>query len=155
MTTLGIASMPSARRALLRVCLAATLTLSPGCSSPPARRMGQDAFVFLTSPVQIPLMSLRDAAQFSPDKGVTAAMYPINFPLYLVEHSLYALLHFFDLLFAPYHFYEDSEPIGLYDTTEFPMKTLKSRREVMESGVLMVTFLLGGIALSVFLALTL
>ena len=51
--------------------------------------------------VQIPVMAVRDAATLYEHPGACAAMFPITFPLYVLEHAIFTTVHALDLLVFP------------------------------------------------------
>lgn len=118
--------------------LAGLLLSLAGCSSPRVRtagaRIGRDAYVVGTSPVQLPAMSARDAWNIFPEPGASAAAFPLTFPLYLVEHSVLTVIHAVDLAIFPVHFFNEWEPLGIYDTKDFPMKLTKEAHEAFQVG---------------------
>ena len=122
------------------------------CSSPPGQRMLQDSFVFFTSPAQVPVMAFRDAAQNHPDStAATVVLFPINFTIYFLEHTVFAVVHLLDMPLAPYHYAENSKPMDIYRTPAFPMKLDKSAKETLESGVAAGALIVGGIVLGIVL----
>ncbi len=123
-----------------------------GCSSPPGQRMLQDSFVFFTSPAQVPVMAARDAAQNHPDStAATVVLFPINFSIFFLEHTVFSLVHLFDMPVAPYHYAVDSKPMDIYKTPAFPMKLDKTAKETLESGVAAGALVVGAVALGILL----
>ncbi len=104
----------------LRVaCLAALLV---GCQTPAGQRIGQDAFVVFTSPVQIPVMAFRDAIYNFSDTATSTTLFPLTFPLYVLEHSALTIAHLGDLLIFPGHFFSDRDSLRVYRGINLPLE---------------------------------
>lgn len=72
-----------------------------GCNS--VRRAGKDLAVVATSPVTIPLNSVYEALEESPDTGDASPfeLGPVNVPFKFVEHAFYTVAYGVDLLLSP------------------------------------------------------
>jgi len=118
--------------------VAGLLLLLVGCSSPRVQtagpRIGRDAYVTFTSPVNVPWMSARDAIEIFPEKGASILAFPLTFPLYLVEHTLLTAVHAVDLAIFPVHFFNEWEPLDIYDTDDFPMELDKEAHKIFQAG---------------------
>ena len=114
------------------------LLLLASCSSTSAkragRRIGQDAYVVATSPLQVPWMSVRDAWGLYREPGTSALLFPITFPLFLVEHGLFTVAHAIDLAVFPVHFFRDAGPLDVYETDTFPMEITPETHEAFQIG---------------------
>lgn len=104
------------------VTLALFLLLA-GCVSAgrAARRAGEDGFVVLTSPVQIPVTAVRDSLTAFESPGLAAAAFPVFFPLYVMEHTLFTAIHAVDLVTFPAFFFYDSPSLNIYEGYDLPL----------------------------------
>ena len=121
--------------------------LSPSCESPKAssagRRIGTDAWVTFTSPVQLPAMSFRDAANYDTKPVYRVLLFPLTFPIYLVEHAVLTTVHAVDLVISPIHFFNDWEPLRVYQADTFPMQVYPEATKSFETGFTVIFVLVG------------
>ncbi|MCA8962611.1 MAG: hypothetical protein KDC38_18930 [Planctomycetes bacterium] len=93
-----------------------------GCHAPAWRRIGHDAFVVATAPLQIPVMAARDAAINFDEPATSTLLFPITFPLFVIEHTALSLAHAGDLLIFPAHFFSDRDSLKIYREVAFPLR---------------------------------
>lgn len=114
------------RGASLAAALVAAALLS-GCESTPGtaaagQRAKVDAFVALTSPVQVPWVAGREAWEACDGEGgASKLLLPFCFVGYLVAHTGIAVLHAADLVVTPIHLVAGNGPPGIYRGCEFPL----------------------------------
>ena len=106
----------------MKWCAIAVIILLVGCQTSAGQRIGQDAFVVFTSPIQIPAMSARDAIRNFPEIGTSATLFPVTFPLYLFEHTALSLAHLGDLLIFPAHFFSERDSLRIYRGIGLPLE---------------------------------
>ena len=111
---------PALRWALLVLALVPLVT--SGCSTAAGPRVLEDAFVIGTSPVQLPVMAVRDAATNFDSTAANVGFFPFTFPLFAFEHAFFTLAHVVDLAVFPVHFFHDVDSLGLYDVYGFPLE---------------------------------
>lgn len=143
--------LPSLRLIGLGLALIATTS---GCQNAGSagRRIAEDSFVFFTSPVQIPVMSARDAALFDENVGISIVAFPVIFPFYMLEHTILSVVHGLDLLAFPAHFFHDSESLGIYRPYAFPLRR-DVNSEIMSEGFAAATLFALAIGLPIALAI--
>ena len=113
----------------------ALLLLLTGCVSAgrAARRAGEDGFVVLTSPVQIPVTAVRDAFVAFEHPGLAAAAFPLFFPLHVMEHTLFTAIHAVDLVMFPAFFFYDSPSLNIYEGYDLPLERGHKADEISQS----------------------
>jgi len=115
------------RAASLAAALAASALLQ-GCESfPGAAAAGQrakvDAFVAVTSPVQVPWVAGREAWEACDGEGKSSKLLlPAYFVGFFVAHTGLAVAHTFDLVVTPIHLVAGNGPAGIYRGCEFPLE---------------------------------
>ena len=95
------------------------------------RRAAADAYVTFTSPIQIPLMSARDAWQWELVESPVgrAALLPVTLPIQLLKHTGLTALHLLDLVAFPLHLFDEEEAPQVYDRDQFPMVMVQDSGE--------------------------
>jgi hypothetical protein len=118
------------------------LALLSGCqgAANAGKRVAEDGFVVVTSPLQIPTMAARDAATNFESPAASAAMFPITFPLFILEHAMFTVIHAVDLVAFPVHFFHDVPSTSIYRAYGLPLER--------GPGANMINDALGGVAIA-------
>ncbi|MBL8840379.1 MAG: hypothetical protein JNL90_02495 [Planctomycetes bacterium] len=113
------------RSGALAAAALAVASSAPGCMLFPApaesaRRLGQDLFVVVTAPLQVPWVAARDAWAWTDSPDRSRAWVPLFFVGDLVLQSGLAALHAVDAAVAPLHFVAGNGPAGVYEGFALP-----------------------------------
>jgi hypothetical protein len=92
---------------------------APGAS---ARRLGQDLWVVVTSPLQLPLVAGRESWEWCGEEGRSRLWVPFVFVGELVIHGGLAALHGVDIVATPVHFIAGNGPAEVYDGFGLPLE---------------------------------
>jgi len=104
------------------------LLLLQGCAAfPGAAAAGErakiDAFVAVTSPIQVPWVAGREAWDACDGEGKSSKLLlPAYFVGYLLAHTGLAVAHTADLVVTPIHLIAGNGPAGVYRGCEFPLE---------------------------------
>ncbi len=96
-----------------------------GCAAFPApaesaRRLGQDLFVVVTAPLQVPWVAARDAWNFTDGPDHSRGWVPLLFVGDCVLQTGLAAFHLIDVAATPLHFVAGNGPAAVYDGFSLP-----------------------------------